>query len=75
MKHRKTKRKKMSLRDKAVTAMQEAVAAVIEDHRRRNAPLAIWQDGKVVMLPPDQFPVFRNSSRVNSVVNFRHKKV
>lgn len=54
MKNRKAKIKEMSLRDKAIAAMEEAIAAVVEDHRRRNIPLAIWRNGKVVMLPPEK---------------------
>lgn len=59
MKKHKTKGKEMSLKDKAIAAMEEAIAAVVEDHRRRNIPLAVWRDGKVVMLSPEQVPVSR----------------
>ncbi len=62
MKNRKIKRKIMSLRDKAVAAMQEAIAAVIEDHRRRNVPLAVWKNGKMVMLSPKHIIVPQASS-------------
>ena len=41
-----------TLTEKAVAAMREAVAAVVEDHRRRGRPLAVWRDGKVVMEMP-----------------------
>lgn len=37
-----------SLTEKAVAAMRAAVAGVIEDHRRRGKPLAVWRDGKAV---------------------------
>lgn len=37
-----------SLTEKAVAAMRAAVAGVIEDHRRRGKPLAIWKGGRVV---------------------------
>lgn len=37
-----------TLTEKAVEAMNSAVRAVVEDHRRRNRPLATWKDGKVV---------------------------
>ncbi len=46
--------KESALTKKAVAAMESAVRKVIEDHRRRDQPLAVWQDGKVVMLPPDR---------------------
>jgi hypothetical protein len=36
------------LTEMAVCAMREAVAGVIEDHRRRGKPIVVWRDGKVV---------------------------
>ena len=44
------KTKLKTLTQKAVEAMNVAVNGVIEDHRRRNQPLAVWKDGKVVMI-------------------------
>lgn len=44
------KAKQQSLTQKAVEAMNKAVQGVIEDHRRRNQPLAIWKDGRVIMV-------------------------
>jgi hypothetical protein len=38
----------------AVAAMQDAIAEVIEDHRRRRMPLSVWEDGKVIYIQPDQ---------------------
>ncbi|MGA2602973.1 MAG: hypothetical protein ABSG14_01965 [Verrucomicrobiia bacterium] len=38
---------------KAWAAMQAAVAKVVEAHRRDGRPLAVWQDGKAVLVPPD----------------------
>jgi hypothetical protein len=51
--------KKQTLTQKAVAAMESAVRKVIEDHRRRNRPLAVWQDGKVVLLPAEQAGLVR----------------
>ncbi len=31
--------------------MHEAVAKVVDDHRRRHRPLAVWRDGQAVWLP------------------------
>ena len=42
------------LTEMAVCAMREAVAGVIEDHRRRGKPIAVWRDGKVVLEFCDQ---------------------
>ena len=45
------KRKLHAIHMKAEKALKEAVAEVIEDHRRSGDPLAIWRDGKVVWVP------------------------
>ncbi len=42
----------LTMTEKVVAAMKAAVHSVIEDHRRRNRPLAIWKDGKVVYQDP-----------------------
>jgi hypothetical protein len=39
---------------RAEMALREAVAEVIEDHRRTGDPLVYWRDGKVVLVPADQ---------------------
>jgi hypothetical protein len=44
----------LSLFDRAEMALREAVAEVIQDHRRTGDPLVTWRDGKVVLVPPDQ---------------------
>ena len=38
----------------AEKAFKRAVTKVIEDHKLTGAPLAIWQDGKVVNVHPGQ---------------------
>lgn len=43
-----------SLTRKATAAMQDAINKVVEDHRRRHMPLAVWQDGRVVRVSPEQ---------------------
>lgn len=42
---------KTSLTQKAMQALVDAVAKVVEDHRRRAKPLAVWRDGKAVWVP------------------------
>ena len=42
---------KSPLTQKAMRALAEAVAEVVEDHRRRAKPLAVWRDGKAVWIP------------------------
>jgi hypothetical protein len=41
------------LGDMALTALRRAVARVMEDHRRRGKPVAIWKDGRVVWKIPE----------------------
>lgn len=43
-----------TLHNQALKAMKEAVVQVIEEHRQRNLPLALWKNGKVQMVPPGQ---------------------
>jgi hypothetical protein len=42
----------MSLTEKVVAAMRDAMAALVDDHRRRGLPLAVWRDGKAVLEVP-----------------------
>ncbi|HZQ34804.1 MAG TPA: hypothetical protein VFD32_02645 [Dehalococcoidia bacterium] len=37
-------------------ALDEAVRAAILDHKRAGNPIAIWRDGQVVWLAPDEIP-------------------
>ncbi|MCK5806365.1 MAG: hypothetical protein KAI66_26270 [Lentisphaeria bacterium] len=46
--------KRTDLTQRAVGAMKAAVAKVIEDHTRAGRPLAVWRDGKVVMIPSQE---------------------
>lgn len=36
----------------------EAVALAIEEHRRLGNPIAVWRDGKVVWIPPEEIPPY-----------------
>ena len=56
------KNKKESLADQAMAAMKDAVRGVVEDHRRRNRPLATWRNGKVVYRDPHNRAVLRERS-------------
>jgi hypothetical protein len=42
---------------RAEKAFKEAVAEALAEHRLHGIPIAIWRDGKVVLLPPDQIGV------------------
>jgi hypothetical protein len=51
---KKATRPKDPLTRKALKALQSAVAQVVEEHRREGRPLAVWQDGKAVLVPPGE---------------------
>jgi hypothetical protein len=57
MKHQPSKSLRSPLLRKAEQALCEAVQEVVENHRRAGLPLAVWRDGRVVFLPPDQVVV------------------
>ena len=40
------------LTDRVTAALQNAVRALVDDHRRRGLPLAVWRDGKAVLEVP-----------------------
>jgi len=50
---------KGSLTRKATAAMQDAIAKVVAEHRRDGRPLAVWQDGKAMLIPADEPAVVR----------------
>jgi len=39
-----------------VAAMQRAVRKALEQHRKDGDPIAIWRDGAVVWIPPEDIP-------------------
>ena len=42
---------------KAEEAFRKAVAEAIAEHRRNGVPIAVWRNGRVVRIPPDQIEV------------------
>ena len=42
---------------RAESALREAVANAITEHKRAGLPITIWHEGKVVQIPPDQIDV------------------
>jgi hypothetical protein len=46
--------RRLSLQDKAVLAMREAVREIIERHKRERRPIAVWnwKAGKVIFMSP-----------------------
>ncbi|MFH1199327.1 MAG: hypothetical protein V1650_04140 [Candidatus Omnitrophota bacterium] len=43
-------KKRMSLQDKAEIALKKAVRAVVERHKKTGRPLAVWRNGKTVLI-------------------------
>jgi hypothetical protein len=39
-----------SLTQQAMQALRDAVAKVVEDHRRQARPLAVWRNGKAIWI-------------------------
>jgi len=37
-----------------VSAARRAVRAALRDHKLAGNPIAVWQDGKVVLVPPEK---------------------
>ena len=48
-----------SLTQKAMRALTEAVAKVVEDHRQRGRPLAVWRNGEAVWMPVETADALR----------------
>ncbi len=41
------------LQDKAEAAMKKAIRNVVKEHKASGRPLAIWKNGKTVLVSPD----------------------
>jgi len=51
--------KKLSnLHDKADVAIKKAVRNVIKQHKSSGQPLAVWKNGKTVLIYPDEITDF-----------------
>lgn len=48
----KTKKKRLTIQDKAVLALKQAVKGVIEEHKRTGRSLVIWKDNRVAWISP-----------------------
>ncbi len=44
------RQQKLLVTDPALRALRAAVAKVVEDHRQRGKPLAVWRNGKAVWI-------------------------
>jgi hypothetical protein len=52
---------KASLTRQAMQALTDAVAKVIEDHRRQARPLAVWRNGKAIWIPATEAGALRET--------------
>ncbi|MCU0783304.1 MAG: hypothetical protein MUF81_04495 [Verrucomicrobia bacterium] len=50
-----------SLTQKAMRALSDAVAKVVEDHQRRGRPLAVWREGKAVWISATEIGALRET--------------
>lgn len=48
-------------------AIARGVARAIEDHRRAGNPIAVWRDGRVVWIPPEEIPPLREDDHCDTV--------
>lgn len=53
--------KEPPLTQKAMQAMINAVAKVVEDHRQQARPLAVWRDGKAVWISATEAGALRET--------------
>ncbi len=47
-------KKRMTLQDKAEAALKKAVRQVILQHKKTGRPLAIWKNGRTVLISPNK---------------------
>ena len=46
--------KKLPIEQKAEIAIKNAVAGAIAEHKRRGQSIAVWDKGKVKIIPPEK---------------------
>jgi hypothetical protein len=51
-----TQEEMQSIQEKITAGAKQAIAQAIERHRKLGESIAVWQDGKVVILSADQIP-------------------
>ncbi|MCY7285292.1 MAG: hypothetical protein LH679_18060 [Cyanobacteria bacterium CAN_BIN43] len=52
-----TEENQITLYDQITEAARDAIAQALERHRKLGESIAVWQDGKVVVLSADQIPL------------------
>ncbi|HWQ90820.1 MAG TPA: hypothetical protein VN673_04055 [Clostridia bacterium] len=56
------KRTKLPLTQQATQALSEAIAKVVEEHRRHARPFALWRDGKAVWVSATEIGALRKTA-------------
>jgi hypothetical protein len=57
-----SKASKVPMAVRAEEAFKKAVASAIAEHKKAGHSIAIWRDGKVVHIPPDQIEIRENQA-------------
>ena len=47
-------KKELTIQDKAELAMKKAIRNVVKQHKITGRPLAVWQNGKTVLIPASE---------------------
>ena len=42
--------------ERIIAAVKKATAEAVRMHKRLGNPIAVWREGKVVIVPPDEIP-------------------
>ena len=59
--------------DRAMQALTEAVAKVVEDHRQRGKPLAVWRNGQAVWMPVEPLGTLHETPPAYRTKSHGHK--
>jgi len=46
---------KLQDREAVTAALKSGVREAVKLHKMKNLPMAVWQDGKVIWISPDEF--------------------
>ena len=49
--------------EKVEAAVQAAVREALAAHKRAGNPIAVWENGQVIWIPPDQIEIFEESPK------------
>ena len=66
-----SKASKVPMAVRAEEAFKKAVANAIAEHKRAGHSIAIWRDGKVVHIPPDQIELRENQAEYGTLLKKR----